>query len=138
MRKIPIAVKYAFFALVSIGFNLLTQKIFFSLYRGAYSLYAGILFGTGVGLIVKYILDKRYIFYYETGSYSQDLLKFLLYSLMGVITTAIFWVFEITFHYLFAFEQARYIGALLGLMIGYTSKYFLDKQLVFTRQDLRR
>ncbi len=133
MRKIPITVKYAFFALVSIGSNLLTQKIFFSLYKGTYSIYAGILFGTGVGLIVKYVLDKRYIFCYETVSYSQDLFKFLLYSLTGVLTTAIFWGFEIAFHYLFSFEQAKYIGGLLGLIIGYTSKYFLDRQFVFAR-----
>ena len=47
--------------------------------------------GTLTGLIVKYILDKKYIFFFKVKSVSEDTGRFMLYSLMGVITTLIFW-----------------------------------------------
>jgi putative flippase GtrA len=50
---------------------------------------------------------------------------------MGVCTTLIFWMFEISFEYMFEFSSAKYYGATIGLSIGYTMKYFLDKKFVF-------
>jgi putative flippase GtrA len=61
----------------------------------------------------------------------EDSQKFILYSIMGVFTTLIFWGFEIGFDYIFDSEIAKYIGAIIGLSIGYITKYFLDKKFVF-------
>ncbi len=88
-------------------------------------------FGTLAGLILKYILDKKYIFYHKPKNKKDDGKKFALYSLMGVFTTFIFWGFEIGFDFAFHSEIAKYIGAILGLSIGYVVKYFLDKKFVF-------
>jgi putative flippase GtrA len=128
----PLAVKYAFFAALSTGANLVAQMTVLRLYAGAYNLQLGILSGTAVGIAVKYFLDKRYIFYYRTRTRAHDVLTFALYVLMGGITTVIFWGFELAFNSLFAFEQSKYVGALVGLAIGYTAKYFLDRRFVFT------
>ena len=87
--------------------------------------------GTLSGLILKYILDKKYIFYYKSKSKKYDGITFSLYSLTGIITTFIFWGFEISFDYIFEDKNAKYLGAVIGLSIGYTAKYFLDKELVF-------
>jgi putative flippase GtrA len=91
-----------------------------------------VLCGTAAGLIVKYILDKRYIFNFTTHSLEHNTKIFALYSTMGILTTAIFWAFEFIFHLIFN-ESAtlRYLGGAVGLAIGYFIKYQLDKNLVF-------
>jgi putative flippase GtrA len=76
-------------------------------------------------------LDKKYIFFHKPKSKKDDGKKFFLYSLMGVFTTFIFWGFEIGFDYMFESQNAKYIGAVIGLGIGYIVKYFLDKKFVF-------
>jgi hypothetical protein len=50
---------------------------------------------------------------------------------MSTITTFIFWGLELLFDALFESELFRYIGAFLGLSIGYSIKYFLDIKYVF-------
>jgi putative flippase GtrA len=100
-------------------------------YEGFLSLYVAMFIGTVAGLVLKYVLDKKYIFFHTPKSKKDDGKKFLLYSLMGVFTTFIFWGFEIGFDYMYESENAKYIGAVLGLSIGYVVKYFLDKKFVF-------
>ena len=56
---------------------------------------------------------------------------FTLYILMGILTTTIFWGFEFSFHILYQSNEMRYLGGVIGLMIGYIFKYFLDKRYVF-------
>ena len=126
-----LAIKYAIFAIISTLFNLLFQYISNHLYSGFGALYIAIFIGTLAGLIPKYILDKRYIFYHETESKKDDIKKFGLYTLMSVFTTIIFWGTEIAFDMLFDDENAKYLGAVIGLSIGYVVKYFLDKRYVF-------
>jgi len=92
--------------------------------------------GTLNGLILKYFLDKRFIFNYQTNSKTEDAEKFFLYSLMGIVTTLIFWVVEISFDYFFKHPAAKYYGAVLGLTLGYIIKYQLDKRFVFRQQTL--
>jgi len=126
-----IAFKYTIFAIISTIFNLSFQYLSFMLYNDIFALYVAMLMGTLAGLLVKYILDKKYIFFYEIQTKQEDGKKFLLYSLMGIFTTVIFWCFEIGFDYFFEHENIKYIGALIGLFIGYVIKYFLDKNFVF-------
>ena len=123
---------YIIFAVLATAANLISQEAISQAYEGPYSLYLSILVGTLVGLLVKYILDKRYIFRFKAQSKSKDAQAFLLYSTMGVFTTLIFWATEILFDSLFGTKLMRYVGAILGLTIGYVVKYYLDKKYVFT------
>lgn len=122
---------YALFAIISTVVNILFQYLSFLAYEGFLSLYVAMFIGTVAGLILKYVLDKKYIFLHTPKSKKDDGKKFFLYSLMGVFTTFIFWGFEIGFDYMYENENAKYLGAVLGLSIGYVVKYFLDKKFVF-------
>lgn len=133
------AIKYIIFAGIATGCNLLSQWLITNLLLlsdlGQEIIYWGaLLIGTFIGFLTKYILDKNFIFYYKVTSARIEIYKFSLYSLMGIITTAIFWGIQSFFNYVLAFEGAKYIGGFIGLSIGYTSKYFLDKRFVFTRR----
>jgi len=130
-----VAFKYSIFALISTLFNLLFQYFSFLVYEGFASLYLAMFVGTLAGLIVKYVLDKKFIFYHEVENKKDDAKKFALYSLMGVFTTIIFWGTEIAFDALSNNENAKYLGAVIGLSIGYVIKYFLDKKFVFIDKE---
>lgn len=130
-----LAIKYSIFAAISTLFNLLFQYFSFGLYSGFGSLYVAMFFGTLAGLIVKYVLDKKFIFYHEVKDKKDDAKKFALYSLMGVFTTIIFWGTEIAFNAILEGSNAKYIGAIIGLSIGYVIKYFLDKKYVFIHKE---
>lgn len=131
MSKLGIAVKYAIFAGIATLTNISVQRISLWIYDERYSLYIAMFFGTLFGLIVKYVLDKRFIFYYRINTWRDDLIKFILYSFMGIFTTLIFWGTELVFDSIFAFDEAKFLGAIVGLSAGYTAKYFLDKRFVF-------
>lgn len=130
-----IAIKYSIFAVISTLFNLLFQYFSFQFYAGFGSLYVAMFFGTLAGLVAKYILDKKYIFYHTPKDKKDDAKKFVLYSFMGVFTTIIFWGTEIAFDALFQDSNAKYVGAVIGLSIGYVIKYFLDKKFVFIHKE---
>ena len=130
-----IALKYTIFAVISTLFNLLFQYFSFEVYLGFGSLYVAMFIGTLSGLVVKYILDKKFIFYHEVENKKDDAKKFAFYSLMGVFTTIIFWGTEISFDILFKDPNAKYLGAVIGLSIGYVIKYFLDKKFVFIHKE---
>lgn len=127
---------YGLFALLATLANIAAQDISVRLYQGNFSLIFSIALGTLVGLVVKYVLDKRFIFAFRAESLGHDGRVFLLYSAMGVLTTLIFWGFEGLFHWLFASKEMRYLGAVIGLTIGYISKYQLDKRFVFSSQGV--
>ena len=131
---VRLVVTYGLFAAFSTLVNLLVQYVSFDAYKGPFSLYVGMAFGTLAGLVVKYVLDKKYIFFHVPKSRVDDGRKFVLYSAMGVVTTAIFWGFEIAFAHLWAAAASRYVGAVLGLAVGYVTKYFLDKRFVFVER----
>jgi len=129
------AIKYMIFAAISTLFNLLFQYFSFKIYSGFGSLYVAMFMGTLTGLVVKYILDKKFIFYHVVENKKDDAKKFALYSLMGIFTTIIFWGSEIAFHALSQDPNAKYLGAVIGLSIGYVIKYFLDKKYVFIHKE---
>lgn len=114
-------------------FNIGSQEVVVRLYDGPYVVTLSILVGTGVGLLVKYALDKRYIFKFKAQNTAHDARTFLLYALMGVVTTVIFWGFEYAFEYFFQTKELRYLGGVIGLAIGYFVKYSLDKRFVFKK-----
>ena len=137
-RSVRIAVAYTLFAvlatLVNLGSQWLTLRVIarlgLSLPLGL-DVLAALVVGTGTGLVVKYVLDKRYIFNdFSTGA-AVHARKFSLYTAMGLVTTVIFWGAE----FLGAWRDPRgpglYIGGALGLAVGYVIKYHLDKMFVF-------
>ena len=123
--------KYIVFATISTLLNLLSQYLSFLVYTGFGSLYLAMFFGTLTGLVAKYILDKKFIFYHIAKNNKDDAKKFMVYSLMGAFTTIIFWGTEIAFDMRYQDPNAKYVGAVIGLSIGYVIKYFLDKKYVF-------
>lgn len=129
------AIKYIIFASISTFFNLTSQYVSFSLYSDFAALYIAMFFGTLTGLVIKYILDKKFIFYHEVKRKRDDARKFALYSLMGLLTTIIFWGTEVSFDALSQDPNAKYFGAIVGLSIGYVIKYFLDKKYVFVHKE---
>ena len=129
--SIKLAVLYAAFAIVATFFNILAQDICSYIYSGPFYILISIIVGTGVGLVIKYILDKKYIFKYKTQNAQHDGKVFMLYTVMGIFTTIIFWGFEFGFHAIFETKEMRYVGGVIGLMIGYICKYYLDKRFVF-------
>ena len=129
--SIRLATLYTAFAIVATFFNILAQDIFSYIYSGPFYILVSIIIGTGVGLVIKYVLDKKYIFKYKTQNAQHDGKVFMLYTLMGIFTTIIFWGFEFGFHAIFATKEMRYVGGVIGLMIGYICKYYLDKRFVF-------
>ena len=131
-----LAIKYITFAVIATLVNLFSQYISFQLYDGLASLYVAMLFGTLTGLLAKFVLDKKWIFYYVDKDKKDNAKKLFLYSFTGVFTTIIFWGTEIAFNYLLQAPSAKYIGAVLGLTIGYVIKYFLDKKYVFINKEV--
>ncbi len=130
-----LALNYTIFAVIATVANIGSQALFIALYSEQYAIPISVLIGTFVGLVVKYWLDKQYIFRYRTNSAAEDGWLFTLYTLMGVITTAIFWGFEFGFHFLFQSDLMRYTGGVIGLTVGYLMKYQLDKKFVFIQRE---
>lgn len=131
-----ITIKYAIFAAIATVVNIVSQDVSLRLYPGNYTILISVFVGTATGLVAKYYLDKRYIFNYEVKSAVHDGHTFILYSLMGVATTVIFWSFEFSFEYVFGTKEMRYLGGVIGLAIGYYVKYRLDKHYVFIERDM--
>lgn len=133
-KKPPlIIIKYIIFAGISMMVNLGSQYLVNNSFIFRYTIYLALVVGTGLGLTVKYILDKRYIFFFVADSSMKDLKTFILYTTMGLATTGIFWGMELLFHLLVDTEIAKYWGGFLGLLIGYSIKYILDRKLVFQK-----
>jgi putative flippase GtrA len=130
-----IALRYTIFAIIATVANIFAQDISLRMYNGLYHVGLSVMVGTIIGLGVKYVLDKKYIFRFQANNAIHDARTFVLYTAMGVVTTAIFWGFEFGFDYLFQSKTWRYTGAVIGLAIGYFIKYLLDKRFVFVTSE---
>lgn len=126
-----LTISYAFFALLATLVNIGCQEMAIVSYKGPFALVLSVAAGTAAGLVVKYTLDKRYIFRFHPRDKVQDGQTFMLYTLTGIGTTLLFLAFEFGFHFFFDTREMRYLGAVIGLSIGYISKYQLDKRYVF-------
>ena len=125
--------RYSAFAVVATLANLGAQRLVLMLGPVDLWLLPAMITGTAVGLVVKYALDKRYIFFDRATGLRAHSSRFSRYSAMGLITTALFWATEAGFWALWQTHLAREIGAVLGLAMGYALKYWLDKRFVFNR-----
>ena len=129
-----LAVLYSVFALIAIAVNISCQALVIWIYKGSFALQLSILVGTAAGLPVKYVLDKKYIFRFQSKNITHDSQVFMLYICMSVFTTAIFWTVEYGFHVAFGTYAMRYTGGVIGVMIGNIIKYRLDKKYVFQKR----
>ncbi len=134
MKGSSLIYKYIFFAVIATLLNLLVQRLVLHFIAKPTGLIAALFLGTLVGLIAKYILDKRWIFYDGASGVYQNSRRFGLYSVMGILTTLIFWMFETVFWFIWHTELMREIGALIGLGFGYIIKFHLDRKFVFVAE----
>lgn len=128
--------RYAAFAVVATIANLGVQRLVLTQGRDGTTFALAVGAGTLVGLIIKYALDKRWIFYDPGTGVKEHGQKFSLYTAMGIITTAIFWGIETAFWSIWQTDTMRELGAVIGLGIGYVVKYGLDRRFVFTDSRL--
>ncbi|WP_064684132.1 GtrA family protein [Rhizobium bangladeshense] len=129
-----VALRYVAFAVLSTAANFLVQAIVLQIAPRS-GLMPSILAGTAAGFALKYVLDKNWIFFDRYSSHGDEMSKVALYGLFGVLTTLIFWGFEIAFWTLWKTELAKYTGGAIGLAIGYVSKYALDRKFVFKPRE---
>lgn len=134
MSRKTLILRYVFFAVIATLINLLVQRIIFMDKSGSSVFVLAIGVGTLAGLIVKYQLDKRWIFFDINNVVGSLGSKFPLYMFMGGISTVIFWATEALFFILWETEEMREVGAILGLSIGYVLKYQLDLRFVFNNK----
>jgi putative flippase GtrA len=126
-----IGLLYTAFASIATVANLASQAAVIWLYTGRYAIEVSILVGTAAGLPIKYALEKRHIFGFRAENFAHDGKLFVLYSFMGLFTTALFWGIEYAFHWVFGTDAMRYLGGAIGLTLGYVIKYHLDRRFVF-------
>lgn len=131
MSTTRLIVRYSLFAVLATLANLLMQRLILSIAEGGQGFVLAVFAGTLAGLLLKYVLDKRWIFHDRSSGLAIHGRKFTLYTLMGVITTLIFWATETAFWLTWRTDLMREIGAVIGLTIGYVIKYNLDKRFVF-------
>lgn len=125
-----LALRYVVFAIISTLVNFAVQEAVIHI-SPVEPLMPSLLTGTVAGFAVKYMLDKKWIFFDGYASHASEVRKITLYGLFSVLTTVVFWSFEISFWTLWQTDLAKYTGGALGLAIGYVSKYALDRRFVF-------
>lgn len=130
-QKNKVYFKYVAFAVIATVVNLLVQMLSLRLYFTDYSLLLAMFLGTAIGLVIKFLLDKYYIFDSKKHNAKQNLKEFCFYSITGVLTTLLFWSVEWFFDYYISMNWAKYLGAVVGLTLGYIIKFYLDKKYVF-------
>ncbi len=130
--------RYTAFAVIATIANLGVQRLVLTQGDDGMTFALAVGAGTLGGLVIKYALDKRWIFYdLDTGVKAHGQ-KFSLYTAMGLITTAIFWGAETAFWLIWRTDVMRELGAIIGLSIGYVVKYNLDRRFVFTTSRLEK
>lgn len=129
-----LATLYVVFAAMSTVVNLGSQAVLLRLLSADYKVFIALVIGTGVGLLTKYLLDKRWIFQFQTTSKTHEARTFTIYTVFSLLTTLVFWGFELGALWVFKSETAQMIGGLVGLAIGYIWKYWLDKKYTFVHK----
>ncbi len=131
-----IAFKYTIFAIIATLSNLFVQFISLHIYSDYGHLIVAMFWGTLVGLFIKYYLDKHYIFYHVHASHKENGKTFFLYAFLGAFTASLSWTIEYSFDLFWDVNIAKYVGATIGQIIGYSTKYQLDKRFVFLKKEL--
>lgn len=123
--------RYGLFAVIATLANLVTQRGILTVDTSAAGFAIAVAVGTLVGLMVKYLLDRRWIFGDDEAGLQAHRRKFVRYTGTGVLTTLIFWGSETGFWLIWRDDLMREVGAILGLAVGYVVKYHFDRRYVF-------
>lgn len=127
-----IFIRYVLFAVVAGLANLATQELVVRAAPHA-PIMASVLAGTIIGFVLKYLLDKRFVFLDGYDGHVEEVRKVAVYGAFSVATTLVFWAVELAFWYGFGTSAAKYTGAVIGLALGNYAKYRLDRRFVFRR-----
>ena len=134
------ALTYAAFAALAMAVNLSAQWVVLHLFMPGLSLLLrpvlitiALGVGTAAGLVLKYVLDKRFIFQDASTGARAHARRFSLYAAGGLVTTAIPYGLELVTGSLRPHGPAVLIAGAVGLAIGYVIKYRLDRRFVFNR-----
>ena len=138
MKLHILIIRYGVFAVLATLVNLTVQRLILRFGDGIVIFAFALAAGAAIGLLVKYILDKHWIFGDISVGVAEHTKKFSLYILMGIFTTIIFWTTETVFWLTWKTDTMREIGAIIGLGIGYFAKYNLDRRYVFTNSKLEQ
>jgi putative flippase GtrA len=131
LRGVSLAAAYSAFAAVATCVNLAVQAGTLALISVPGALLLAMALGTVAGIVPKYLLDKRWIFADRSVGARNHARRFAIYTLLSVATTLVFWVTEIAFDRIGGGDW-HYVGAVLGLAVGYWLKYQLDLRYTFT------
>lgn len=129
--------RYMIFACLATLSNLAVQRCIFWIGPDNNQFLIALISGTTVGLLVKYLFDKYFIFKRINQGISKSAKEFFLYSITGSVTTLLFWGTEATFWWVWPTHEMRELGAILGLIAGYIIKFHIDKKIVFNDNHLR-
>jgi putative flippase GtrA len=134
-RRAQLVSRYVLFALIAGMVNIVAQAATLKLaalasYDGPFRLTIAMAVGTVAGMLPKYLLDARWIFDARDQGARGHARNLPLYTLTSVFTTFIFWAFEYAFEAIGGGDW-RYVGAVIGLALGYRVKYMLDRDFVF-------
>jgi putative flippase GtrA len=128
IRKIFLYIAFAFLSSIT---NLGMQWIVMQAPSFSGKVIVALTAGTITGLVIKYLLDKKYIFKFTTKKKLDNARTFASYGGTGLITTPIFWGVEILATLISDQTAAQYVGGALGLSLGYICKFLLDRRFVF-------
>ncbi|MDQ2092277.1 GtrA family protein [Marimonas arenosa] len=131
MNTLALVFLYAAFAIIATLVNLGAQRVVLALDSDWFFL--AMLAGTAVGLVTKYVLDKRWIFSDALRPARKEVRLFTLYTITGIGTTLVFWGSETAFWLIWQTHEMREVGAVIGLTVGYVLKFNLDRRFVFRK-----
>lgn len=136
---------YIAFAFISIVINISVQIIaevmmsIFDIDFFQQIIYGNITYGLGlkvlcatiVAFLFKFLIDKRFIFQNKKDGITKNISQLLVYGFFAIFTTLIFWGTVFIFKLFLEKIIWEIVGSLIGLSVGYTLKFFLDKKFVF-------
>ena len=131
MKNKELLILYIVFAIIVTITNLSSQRLVLSFLTGNVGYFAALFIGTFIGVVLGYFLDKNWIFKDPVMSSKAMGKQFFWYAMTGAIHTPVFWLVESVFWFTWKTDGMRELGAVLGLVIAYTLKYFILRRYVF-------
>jgi putative flippase GtrA len=131
MKNKELLFLYIVFAVIVSITNLSSQRLVLSFLTGNVGYFAALFIGTFIGVVLGYFLDKNWIFKDPVMPYGVIGKQFFWYAMTGAIHTPVFWLIESIFWFIWETDGMREVGAVLGLVIAYTLKYFILRRYVF-------
>ena len=131
MKNKELLILYIVFAIIVTITNLSSQRLVLSFLTGNVGYFVALFTGTFIGVVLGYFLDKNWIFKDPVMSSRVMGKQFFLYAMTGAIHTPVFWLVESVFWFTWRTDGMRELGAVLGLVIAYTIKYFILRRYVF-------